>query len=229
MRKFLIVLLGLVVLLIIVDRAGLFIAEREIGTRIQSAYDLPDRPGVSVRGIPFLTQVASGHYQQIDVSIPSTTVSSNGSSLQLNDVKAQFTGVQASLSLLLGQDSGRVTATNATGTAVIPFSQIQRKLPSGVQIAPDGSVVSVTGSMAYGLLRGTIKGTVKLGVSGSGITVTPQHVSLAGFSTGSLASLFTFTIPVGALPLHLTITGVQVTPGGVLVDASGHNVEIASG
>jgi hypothetical protein len=221
MRKFLIVLLGLVILLIIIDRAGLFIAQREIGTRIQTAYDLPDRPDVTIRGIPFLTQVASGHYQQIDVSIPSATAGG----VQLRDVDAQFTGVQASLSLLLGQDSGSVTATNATGTAVLPYSQIEQKLPSGVRVTPDGSVLSVTGTSLYGL----IKGTARLGVSGSGITVTPQQLTVAGISAGSLVSRFTFTIPVGALPLHLTITGVQVTPGGVLVDATGHDVEFASG
>jgi hypothetical protein len=221
MRKFLIVLLGLVILLIIIDRAGLFIAEREIGTRIQSAYDLPDRPHVTIRGVPFLTQVVSGHYQQIDVSIPSATTGG----VQLHDVDAQFTGVQASLSLLLGQDSGSVTATNATGTAVLPYSQIQQKLPSGVRIAPDGSVLSVTGTSAYGL----IKGTARLGVSGSGITVTPQQLTVAGISAGSLASRFTFTIPVGTLPLHLAITGVRVTPAGVLVDATGHDVQFASG
>jgi LmeA-like phospholipid-binding len=221
MRKFLIVLLGLAVVLVVVDRAGLFIAEREIGTRVQSAYNLPSRPHVTIQGIPFLTQVASGNYQQIDVSISSATVGG----VQLRNVDAKFTGVKASLSLLLGQNSGSVTATNATGTAMIPFSEIQQRVPRGVRIGPDGSGLSVAGSTPYGV----IKGTAKLGVSGSGITVTPENLSVAGLSAGALASKFTFTIPVGTLPMHLSITGVQVTQGGVLVDASAHNVQFASG
>jgi hypothetical protein len=221
MRKFLIVLLGLAVLLVIVDRAGLFIAEREIGTRVQSAYDLPGRPHVTIQGIPFLTQVVSGHYQEIDVSIASAAAGG----VQLHDINAKFTGVKASLSLLLGQDSGSVTATNATGTAVIPFAQIQQKVPQGVKIGADGSTLRVSGTSAYG----AIKGTARLGVSHSGITVTPAQLSIAGISAGALASKFTFTVPVGTLPLHLTITGVRVTPGGVLVDVSGHDVQFASG
>jgi LmeA-like phospholipid-binding len=221
MRKFLIVLLGVVVLLVVLDRAAAFVAEREIGTRVQSAYDLPQRPHVTVRGFPFLTQVASGNYQQVDVTIPSA--SADG--VQLKDISAQFTGVHASLSLLLGQDSGTVTASQAAGTALIPFSQVQRRLPQGIKIAPDGGDLSVTGTTSYG----TIRGTARLGVSGGDITVTPQQLSVAGISAGSLASRFTLTIPVGVLPLHLTVTGVHVTAGGVVVDASAHDVEFARG
>src|ERR1700723_2857737 len=100
MRKFLIVLLGLAVLLVIVDRAGLYIAQREVGIRTQSAYNLPKRPNVTIQGIPFLTQVASGKYQQIDISIPSVTTDG----VQVYDIDLQATDVHASLSLLLGQD-----------------------------------------------------------------------------------------------------------------------------
>jgi hypothetical protein len=221
MRKFLIILLGLAVLLIIVDRAGVFIAEREIGTRVQSAYDLPSRPHVTIQGIPFLTQVVSGNYQEIDVSISEATVSG----VQLHDVDAKFTGVKASLSLLLGQNSGSVTAASATGTAVIPYPQIQRRLPRGAQIGPDGTGLNVSGTTTYGV----IKGTASLGVSSSGITVTPRNLTVAGVSAGALARQFTFTIPVGTLPMHLSITGVHVTQGGVLVDASAQNVQFASG
>lgn len=221
MRKFLIVLLGLVVLLVIVDRGGLFIAEREVGTRVQSSYHLHSRPHVTIQGVPFLTQLVSGNYQEIDVSISSATVDG----VQLHDIDAKFTGVKASLSLLLGQNSGKVTATDASGTAVIPFAQIQRRLPTGVRISPDGSTLGVAGTSPYGV----IKGTARLGVNHAGITITPQRLTIAGLSASAVASKFTFTIPVGTLPMNLAVTGVRVTQGGVLVDASAHNVEFASG
>jgi hypothetical protein len=222
MRKFLIVLLGLAVLLVIVDRAGLYIAQREVGIRAQSAYNLRERPNVTIQGIPFLTQVASGKYKQIDISIPSVTTDG----VQVRDIDLQATNVHASLSLLLGQDSGNVTAANVTGTGMISFAQIQQKLPRGVRIGDDGSTLSVTGSTPYGV----IKGTARLGLSSSGITVTPQQLSIAGVNAGALASRFTYTIPTaGLLPLHLSVTGVRVTQGGVLLQASGHNVKIASG
>ena len=221
MRKFSVALVILVVLLVVLDRAGLFIAEREISIRVQSAYTLPARPSVSIKGFPFLTQVASGRYQEIDVSIPDAAVEG----VQLHDIDAKFTGVHASLSLLLGQNAGSVTASQATGTAMIPFSQIQRRLPGGITLSPDGgNNVSVTGRTTYGV----IKGTARLGVTSSGgISVTPERLTIAGLSAGALISRFTVTIPVGALPLHLTISGVHVASGGVVVDATGQNVEFA--
>lgn len=221
MRRFLIVVLGLVVLLVIIDRAGAFIAEREIATRVRSAYDLPATPHVTVRGFPFLTQLVSGNYQEIDVSI----ASARADGLQLRNIDAKFTGVHASLSLLLGQNSGTVTASHATGTALIPYSQVERKLPAGIKVAPDGSDLSVSGPSALG----AVHGVARLAVSSSGITVTPQRLSIAGVSAGSLITRFTFTIPVSGLPLHLSVTGVHVEKGGVLVDAAARNVEFAHG
>lgn len=219
MRRFLIVLLGLVVLLVIVDRAGAFIAEREISTRVRAAYDLPATPHVTVRGIPFLTQLASGNYQEIDVSI----ASAKADGVQLHDINAKFTGVHASLSLLLGQNSGSATADHATGTALIPYSQVEKRLPHGIKIAPDGSNLSVSGSTVLGPVRGV----ARLAVSHSGITVTPEQLTVAGVSAGALVSRFTFTIPVSGLPMHLSVTGVHVTPGGVVVNAAARNVEFA--
>lgn len=206
MRRFLIVLLGLIVLLVVVDRAGAFIAEREISTRVRSAYDLPATPHVTVRGIPFLTQLVSGHYQEIDVSVPSA----KADGVRLQNIEARFTGVHASLSLLLGQNSGSVTASHATGTALIPYSQVERKLPRGITIAPDGGNLRVSDP---GLL-GSLHGLAHLAVSSSGITV-----AVDGIRVG--------TIPVSGLPLHLSVTGVHVSQRGVVVDAAARNVVFA--
>jgi hypothetical protein len=102
---------------------------------------------------------------------------------------------------------------------------VQRRLPAGIRIGPDGrSDLRVSGTGAYS----SVRGTAKLGVSNSGITVTPQRLSVAGISARSLASRFTFTIPVGELPLHLTVNSVHVTQGGLVVDATGRNVQFAS-
>ncbi len=219
MRKFLVALVILVVVLVVIDRASVLIAEREIGTRLQSAYDLPARPGVSVHGFPFLTQVATGHYQEIDVSIKAA--SADG--VRLHDIAARFTGVHAPLSLLFGQNSGQVTASQATGTAVIPYSQVQSRLPRGIKLAADGGSLRVTGRTALG----SVTGIARLGVTKSGISVTPEHLTVGGISAGELAGRFSFVIPVGELPLHLSVTAVRVTPGGLVVAATGHDVAFA--
>jgi hypothetical protein len=213
MRKFLIALVILVVLLIVLDRAGVAIAEREIGSRVQSAYGLPQRPGVSVRGFPFLTQVAAGQYQEIDVSISQATAGG----VQLRDIQARFTGVHASLSLLLGQGAGSVTAAHATGTALIPYAQVEQRLPKGITIAAAGSILKVTGRTPLG----SVQGTARLGVTSTGISV---NLTANGAIAAALAPRLSFVIPMGQLPLHLTVTGVHVSGAGLVVAATGHDV-----
>src|SRR5487761_1561952 len=176
MRKLFITLGILVVLLVVLDRAGLAIAEREIGSRVQSAYHLPERPGVSVRGFPFLTQVVSGQYQEIDVSIKSASAGG----VRLQDIQARFTGVHASLSLLLGH----------------------------------GSSLLVTGKTPLG----SVRTAVSLAVTRTGISV----------SADVFGTRLSYVIPVGQLPLHLTVSGVHVASGGLVISATGRNVAFAS-
>jgi|SRR5215469_16629479 len=221
MRKLLIVIPLLILVLIAIDRASVLLAEREIGTRVQSAYDLPARPGVSVHGFPFLTQVAAGNYQEIDVSIKAA----KADGVQVRDINARFTGVHAPLSLLFGQDSSQVTADHATGTAVIPYSEVERRLPGGITLGADGGSLRVTGKTPLG----TVEGTARLSVNKSRISVSPEHITVDGVSAGSLASRFSFAIPVGALPLHLTVTSVHAGPDGLVVAAAARNVAFARG
>ncbi|HEV2450306.1 MAG TPA: DUF2993 domain-containing protein [Streptosporangiaceae bacterium] len=220
MRKFLISLVLLVIVLVIIDRAAVLLASRELGTKIQNAYSLPVRPGVDIHGFPFLTQVASGNYQEVDVTI--STATADG--VQLHDVRAKFTGVHAPLALLFGQNSRGVTADHATGTALIPFSQVELKLPKGIRLSADGGdTLRVSGAITLG----AITGTARLGVTRSGsISVTPVRLSVAGISSGSLIPRFTFVIPV-VLPLHLAVSGVHVSSAGLVVSATGSDVQFA--
>ena len=213
MRKFLLALLLLVVLLAVLDRAGLAIAERQIGSKVQTAYDLPQRPGVSIRGFPFLTQVVAGNYQEIDVTIPAATADG----VQLRDIRARFTGVHASLSLLLGQGTGSVTAAHATGTAVLPYAQVERRLPRGITLAAHDGTLRVTGKTPLG----SVQGTARLGVTNAGISV---HLSVGGVIASALAPRLAFVIPLGHLPLHLSVTGVRIAAGGLVIAAAAQNV-----
>jgi hypothetical protein len=208
MRKFLIALVIFVALLFALDRAGVAIAERQISTRVQSAYSLPERPKVSIGGFPFLTQVVSGRYQDISVTISKASVGG----VQVQDIQARFTGVHASLSLLLGQGSGSVTAAAATGTALIPYAQVQQRLPRGITLAAHGGSLRVTGNTPLG----SVHSIVSLAVTRTGISV----------SADVLGSRLTYVIPVGTLPLHLSVTGVRAAGTGLVVAATGRNVTL---
>ncbi len=228
MRKLLIVLAVLVGLLIAADRVAAVVADHEIASRVQNSYNLPSKPSVSVRGFPFLTQVASGNYDKIDLSIGQ--VASQG--VTVDNLDAHLTGVHAPAGDLLSHNSAGITAASISGTGTVPFSSVRSRLPRGVRLVRDGGQIKLSGTVHYLGLSVPVTATARLGVGASGITVTPTRVS-AGPGINAPASMvagrFRFVIPVPALPLHLRLTSVSVTPGGVRVSASASNVDFASG
>jgi len=225
MRKLLIALVILVVLFIAVDRIGVVLAEDQIASRIATAYNLPTDPGVSITGFPFLTQVVTGNYQQIDVT--ADQVQADGATL--HDLNVHLTGVHATISQLLGSGTSTVTADRAAGSALVGWATVDQRLPRGFRITPDGKNLMVSGKLSYHGLEVPVTGSVALGVSGSGITVTPENVSLPGGISLPVSSVsqLRFVVPLGNLPLHLHLTSVQVTPGGLRIGAAARNVQFA--
>ena len=176
MRKLLIGLAVLIVLLVVADRISVTVAEDQISNRLTSAYGLPGKPGVTITGFPFLTQVAAGDYPQIDVS--ASQVAADGATL--HDLNVRLTGVHATVSQVLGTGASMVTADRAAGSALVGFGSVDQRLPGGFRLHPDGKNLSVSGRLAYHGAHIPVSATVALGVSGTGISVTPVRVSVTG-------------------------------------------------
>ena len=212
-------------LLVAADRISVAVAENQIFDRLASAYGLPAKPGVTITGFPFLTQVAAGEYHQIDLS--ASQAPADGATL--HDLSVRLTGVHATVSQVLGSGSSMVTADRAAGSAMAGFGAVDRRLPGGFRLRPDGKNLSVSGQLAVGGVRIPVAATVALGVSGSGINVTPVHVSVPGIATlpSAYSSQLRIVVPLNTLPLHLHLTSVHVTPDGLRIGASARHVQFA--
>ena len=123
MRKLLILVIILAGLLVAADRIGVVVADHEVADHIQTAYHLPSKPSVSVRGFPFLTQVVSGHYDEIDVSTGQLTTQG----VTVEDLVAKLTGVRAPVSDLMGHGASTIGAAHVVGTATVPFASVRRR------------------------------------------------------------------------------------------------------
>jgi hypothetical protein len=228
MRKLLIGVAVLAVLLVAADRISVAVAENQISDRLTSAYGLPGKPGVSITGFPFLTQVAAGNYRQIDVS--ASQVPADGATLHNLDVR--LSGVHATLGQVLGNGSSMVTADRAAGSAMVGFGAVDRRLPGGFRLHPAGKNLSVSGKLAYHGAHIPVSATVALGVSDSGIRVTPVRVDvpgLPGLPVSAYSSRLRIVVPLSTLPLHLHLTSVHVTPRGLRIAASARHVQFARG
>jgi hypothetical protein len=228
MRKLLIGVAVLVVLLVAADRISVAVAENQISDRLTSAYGLPDKPGVSIAGFPFLTQVAAGDYRQIDVS--ASQVPAGGATL--HNLNVRLSGVHATVRQVLGNGSSMVTAERAAGSAMVGFGTVDRRLPGGFRLHPDGKNLSVSGRLAYHGAHIPVSATVALGVSDSGIRVTPVRVDvpgIPGLPVSAYSSQLRIVVPLSTLPLHLHLTSVHVTPDGLRIAASARHVQFARG
>jgi hypothetical protein len=227
MRKLLIGVIALAVLLVAGDRIAVAVAEHQISGRLASAYALPAKPGVSIAGFPFLTQVVAGDYREIDVS--ARQVQAGGATL--HDLNVRLTGVHASVSQVLGGGSSMVTADHASGSAMVGFGTVDQRLPAGLRLHPAGKNLAVSGRLAYHGARIPVSATVALAVSGSGISVTPVHVSIPGALGLAMPAAYTsrlrVVIPLSSLPLHLRLESVHVTPAGLRIGASARDVQFA--
>lgn len=228
MRKLLITIVVLVGVLVAADRIALLVAEHQISNKLATAYNLSPAPGVSIHGFPFLTEVVSGQYQQVDVKVASLT----SQTVPLQNLDAQFTSVDAPLKQVLGSGGqAQITANQATGTATVPFSVINQRLPNGVTVSPDGSNLKMSGTTSYLGQQVPFTATATVGVAGNGISISPHDVTVAGQSGIPASALgpLSVAVPVGNLPMHLSLNAVQPTASGLQVSVSAQNVQFEGG
>ena len=213
MATLLITIPVLIALLAVLDRALAAAIAVRIGERVAVANDLRARPSVQVLGFPFLTQLASGDYHEVSVTLGSVTAGG----VELAELDARFTGVHASLRKILWPGLSDITAEHASATALVPFTALSQRLPPGLTLSQAGSQLRVISTV----LGVPVPGTLALSVSADGITITPR---LSG-----MPALVGFVIPLRALPLRLAVTAVSVTDQGLRVSAAGRNVRLAAG
>ena len=65
----LIVLLAVLLVLVVVDRVAVGIAEDQIADRVQESQSAGQQALVDIAGFPFLTQVIRGRYKQVTVDV----------------------------------------------------------------------------------------------------------------------------------------------------------------
>jgi hypothetical protein len=228
MRRLVISLAVLVAALVAADRIAVTVAENKISDRVAASYQLTAKPNVTIQGFPFLTQVLTGDYPQVDVSVSRIAVGSIG----LVQLRAQLDGVHASLAQLLRGGISAVTADRATGSAVIPYPELAGWLPHGVRLSRAGPDVRVSGSVQVLGTQVPLSGTASPSVTGDGIKVVPHGLTVGagtGLPAGALASRLGVVIPLTDLPLHLRIASIAVTGTGLRAGASARDIQFTSG
>jgi hypothetical protein len=226
MRKALLALLIVVAVgLVVADRVGVRVAQDRIAQQVAAQYDLPQRPDVTIHGIPFLTQVVGGEYHHITVDIGDWTEQG----VTVSDVTVDMRGLNAPLSDVINGDTTNMTADTAAASAIIPYEVIKKEAPKEVRsIGPKGNdlAVDLTGAVLGFPVNGTAVVSVK--PTSKGIAITPESVGegAAQLPLTLVRKQLTWVVPVKDLPVGSRISGIQPTAGGLKVTATAHNVNL---
>ncbi|MDN3028776.1 DUF2993 domain-containing protein [Streptomyces sp. S.PB5] len=225
-------------LFVIADRIAVNLAEDEVADKLRTTENLASTPDVSIKGFPFLTQVASGELDDTEVVIKdyeAATGTDNGR-IRIDDIRANFRGVAFS------GDYSSATAATATGTATIAYDELLKAAKSEpTQIFP-GVTAQIVGLADGG--NGKIKANLKITALGrsttypvlSTVTVDGDTVKVHAdnlpnlvveVAEGQVRSITDFEQKIDDLPGGVQLDKVEAAENGVEVGVKGSNVELA--
>jgi len=211
-------LFGVIVLLLLAvigDRVANAVAENTVANQIVKN-GFPVKPGVTIEGFPFLTQVVAHDIHRIDISasnVPAGPVT-------ISSVKAQLTGVHLNSSFNGG------TVDHITGTAFISFSSLASAggggVGTGITMTADGpDKVKISAGI------GPLSDTEVAKVTKSGNQISVQIQNSGSPISGLLQSFGSFSFTIPKLPAGLEITKVAVTQQGIVVSAAGNHTQLS--
>ncbi|MFI1768508.1 DUF2993 domain-containing protein [Streptomyces sp. NPDC020800] len=244
MRALRIILILVVILgglFVIVDRVAVYFAEGEAADKLKTTENLASTPDVSIKGFPFLTQVADGSLDDVEVGIKDyeAATGAGGKTIRIDDLKADMKGVEFS------GDYSSATAATATGTATIAYDELLKTAKSEPTPVAPGVTARVVGLSDGG--NGKIKVAVDATVLGtklpnpvyvlSTVTVENDKVkvhadSLPALGGGAIAEdrirrITDFQQAVDQLPGGIKLDKVEAAEKGVEITVKGSDVKLA--
>lgn len=227
----LVVLLIVVVLLGVADRVSAHYAETLIAERVSA--QLAKRgiqsspPEVTITGVPFLTQVLRGNYDEIHVDLRDVKTER----LPVPLLKVRAHDVRADAQEMLN-GTGKVIATKIDGTATLSYtSLVEASGLKDVTLSGDGTNVRISGNVPIaGVLTGVAEVTVvdgKIRIKVKELTaanLAPAAQQLINQYKDRLASV-TFSLP--PMPFNLKLVDVDPELGGLDITMTTSEVELA--
>ncbi|MFI9153068.1 DUF2993 domain-containing protein [Streptomyces sp. NPDC053367] len=236
-----IVIVVLGALFVVADRLAVNFAEDEAADKLRTSEGLAETPDVSIKGFPFLTQVAGGELDDVEVGITDyeAATGDGAEKIRIDDLRASMKGVR------FEGDYSSATASTATGVATISYEELLRTAKSEpTQVAP-GVTAQVVGLSDGG--NGKIKVAVEATVLGAklprpvdvlstvtveGDTVRVKADALPEMGGVSIAEdrvreITDFDQVIEQLPGGIRLDKVEAAEDGVEISVKGSNVRLA--
>ncbi|MFF1355732.1 DUF2993 domain-containing protein [Streptomyces sp. NPDC058297] len=237
LRILLIVVVILGGLFVIADRVAVNYAEGEAADRVRTSEGLQENPDVSIKGFPFLTQLAGGTLDDVEIGIKDYDAKSGGETIRIADLKAEMHGVQFNSSF------SSATADSATGTARISYAELLKAVrkQDAAQVAPgvtaqieglsygggDRVKIEVALRTPVGTLHPTVLSSVK--VTGGKVSARADSLPKAGaldLAEGRIRAVTDFQQAIDDLPAGIKLDRVEAVKDGVEISVKGSKLDL---
>jgi hypothetical protein len=213
------------VLLLALDRIGVYIAERAAADTLESSQHLASRPSVHIDGFPFLTQLASGKYDRITVTADEVPIGQATQPLLISRLTVVLHDLTVSRSF------HDFHADTASARAEIPLAELGRTLGVRLSYAGNGRIrATKTVTVAGESLRATV--TTRPLLTGGALTFADTSVAdlgaIGSAVADSLARIFAIAIPLQGVPFHVHVQSLEVTAGGVTLGLAGRDLSYST-
>ncbi|GAB3156993.1 DUF2993 domain-containing protein [Micromonospora sonneratiae] len=227
-------------ILVVADRLAVGVAERAIAEQVEREIARQQisssKPEASVGGFPFLTQVASGRYESINIVVHDLQGPVRGQSVRLPKVDIDARNVDAPLDALRS-GQGTVTAETVVGTGTISYDTVAEFMNKpGITLAEKNGKLEVAGSLKVMGQDRAIHGTGDLSVDQGRVSIKFDELTVEGAPNNPLvqalikayAQQISVKLPLPALPFQLDVQEVRPLPEGLAVRATAKNVPLNS-
>ena len=205
MRRAVVIVAVILGLLVVADRVAVVAADHVVATRIQTDQRLSQRPDVSIRGFPFLTQALRGRYGDVTLTLHDL----HETGVPVRTLTVDLHGVHVPLGAVTSQHLARVPIDRANATILLTYAGLDTFLADKhlTVTAGGNGDIHVTGTVTVLGKTVTASGAGRIAVRGNELAVTVGH----GLD---------FSIPLHGLPFRIALVGAKATKAGILVQAT---------
>lgn len=218
--RLLVLVLLAVVLLVGLDRLAASLAARRLAANVQTSQRLSDRPDVTIRGFPFVTQVLRGSYGRVDLRSRGP-IGRDG--IEVSSASAELRGVRVHAGQALRGTVEDVPVASGTGSALVTYPELNALLARYGGLV--GSAVSIRGTTPG---RARVDGPLGLtldvaaSVTDGRLVVVPDPAGLAALPApvrDVIARSVAAPIPLPAIPFNVRLASGRLEPEGLVLSA----------
>ncbi|WP_425309610.1 DUF2993 domain-containing protein [Ammonicoccus fulvus] len=224
------VVLPVVVVLVL---AGLFALDRwavgrvetEVSSRVRTQMGLPEDPGVTIHGFPFLTQVATNRFERVDLQGRGLPAGTQERPLTVDRMELELTGVRTA------DTFRKVSADQLTGMAYVTWAELTHR--AGVPISEEegGRVrVDITADLYGQQVPFVVSAKPMLDVPTQQIRLTEPRVIVASYQVPDVVVQRIADESVPPFPLELPMgiraSSLQTGPDELRLGLEGADVAL---